>query len=106
MLFKVYSKFVLQSVPWNKAYFIKRHFNSKTQENELKSDTNINWQDCQQYGKYFKIIVNFGQGTRANKSFCERNRIPIRGHTFVGYSKTPDWFFKENFFKKGNYVTK
>jgi hypothetical protein len=25
------------------AYFIKRHFNSKTQENELKSDAIINW---------------------------------------------------------------
>ena len=34
--------------PMKLAYFIKRHFNSKTQENELKSDAIINWQDCQQ----------------------------------------------------------
>jgi GH35 family endo-1,4-beta-xylanase len=31
--------------------------------------------------------------------------IPLRGHTFVWYSQTPDWFFRENF-GGGNYVSK
>ena len=84
------------------ADFIKRHFKSKTSEKELKSDAIISQQGCQQYGKSFKTIVNFGQ----DNSFYERNWIKLKGHTFADYFKTPDWFFKENFSQKGNYVTK
>ena len=87
------------------ADFIKKHFNSITPENELKPDAIISQQGCQQNGKNVETIVNFGQGTRATLSFCEKNKIPLRGHTFVWYSQTPDWFFKENFNSGGNYVS-
>ena len=88
------------------AEFIKKHFNSITPENELKPDSILSQQGCQQYGNNVNTIVNFGQGTRATLSFCERNRIPLRGHTFVWYSQTPDWFFRENFNQYGNYVSR
>ena len=88
------------------ADFIKKHFNSITPENELKPDSILSQQGCQQQGKNVETIVNFGQGTRATLSFCEKNKIPLRGHTFVWYSQTPDWFFRDNFSQNGNYVTK
>ena len=38
--------------------------------------------------------------------FCEQNKIPLRGHTFVWHGQTPEWLFKENFDTNGNFVSK
>ena len=86
--------------------FIKQHFNSITPENELKPDSILNQGACQQQGNNVNTQVNFGQGTSATLKFCEQNGIALRGHTFVWYSQTPDWFFRQNFNQGGNYVTK
>ena len=88
------------------ADFIKKHFNSITPENELKPDSILNQQACQQQGNNVNTQVSFGQGTSATLKFCESNGIPLRGHTFVWYSQTPDWFFRQNFQQGGNYVSK
>ena len=88
------------------ADFIKKHFNSITPENELKPDSILNQQACQQQGNNVNTQVYFGQGTSATLKFCESNGIPLRGHTFVWYSQTPDWFFRQNFQQGGNYVSK
>ena len=88
------------------ASFIKRHFNSITPENELKPDAIINQQACQQRGNNVNTQVVFNSGTRAILKFCQDNGIALRGHTFVWYSQTPDWFFRENFQSYGNYVNK
>ena len=88
------------------ANFIKKHFNSITPENELKPDSILNQQACQQQGNNVNTQVYFGQGTSATLKFCQDNGIPLRGHTFVWYSQTPDWFFRENFNQGGNYVSK
>ena len=87
------------------AEFIKKHFNSITPENELKPDSIINQQACQSQGNNVNTQVRFGSGTQTTLKFCEDNGIPLRGHTFVWYSQTPDWFFKENFNSGGNYVS-
>ena len=86
--------------------FIKKHFNSITPENELKPDAIINQQACQSQGNNVNTQVVFNSGTQTTLKFCEDNGIPLRGHTFVWYSQTPDWFFKENFNSGGNYVSK
>ena len=86
--------------------FIKQHFNSITPENELKPDSILNQGACQQQGNNVNTQVNFGQGTSATLKFCEQNGIALRGHTFVWYSQTPDWFFRQNFQQGGNYVSK
>ena len=88
------------------ADFIKKHFNSITPENELKPDSIINQQASQQFGNNVNTQVVFNQGTQATLRFCEQNKIPLRGHTFVWYSQTPDWFFRQNFQGNGNYVSK
>ena len=36
--------------------------------------------------------------------YCEENEIPISPGTFVYYSQTPSWFFKENFKDNAPYV--
>ena len=88
------------------ASFIKKHFNSITPENELKPDAIINQQACQQNGRNVETQVVFNQGTRATLAFCQNNGIALRGHTFVWYSQTPDWFFRENFNSWGSYVSR
>ena len=88
------------------ANFITKHFNSITPENELKPDSILNQQACQQQGNNVNTQVYFGQGTSSTLKFCEQNGIPLRGHTFVWYSQTPDWFFRQNFQQGGNYVSK
>ena len=88
------------------ANFIKKHFNSITPENELKPDSILNQQGCQQQGNNVNTQVYFGQGTSATLKFCADNGISLRGHTFVWYSQTPDWFFRQNFNQGGNYVSK
>ena len=88
------------------ANFIKKHFNSITPENELKPDSILNQQACQQQGNNVNTQVYFGQGTSATLKFCQDNGIPLRGHTFVWYSQTPDWFFRQNFQQGGKNVSK
>jgi endo-1,4-beta-xylanase len=38
--------------------------------------------------------------------YCVKNNIPLRAHTLVWHSQTPEWFFKENYDAKGEYVSK
>ena len=87
------------------ADFIKKHFNSITPENELKPDALIDQQACQQRGNNVNTQISLNRAARTLK-FCEDNNIGVRGHTFVWYSQTPDWFFKENFSSNGAYVSK
>lgn len=88
------------------ADFIKKHFNSITPENELKPDSILDQNGSKQRGQNVNTQVYFGSGTSQTLKFCEDNGISLRGHTFVWYSQTPEWFFKENFDNSGNWVSK
>ena len=83
------------------ASFIKKHFNSITPENELKPDSLLK----QGSSDNTRCNVSLANAAKTLK-FCEDNNIGVRGHTFVWYSQTPDWFFRENFSTNGNYVSK
>ncbi len=85
--------------------FILKHFNSITPENELKPESIIDQVACQQKGNNVNTQVNLS-GAAQTLKFCEDNGLGVRGHTFVWYSQTPDWFFKENFSSSGAYVSK
>ncbi|MBE6861464.1 MAG: hypothetical protein E7497_00995 [Ruminococcus sp.] len=87
------------------ADFIKKHFNSITPENALKPEAIIDKTACQQRGNNVNTQINLSQAASTLK-FCEQNGIGVRGHTFVWYSQTPDWFFRENFSDNGAYVSK
>ena len=79
--------------------FIKNHFNSITPENALKPDSIINQGAC----SGTNTAISLGSVASTMK-FCQDNGIAMRGHTFVWYSQTPDWFFRENFNGNGGYV--
>lgn len=87
------------------ADFIKNNYNSITPENDLKPEALIDQAACQQYGNNVNTQVRFNSNAKAILGFCEENGISLRGHTFVWYSQTPDWFFRENFSNTGAYVS-
>ncbi len=84
--------------------FIKKHFNSITPENELKPDSLLQQQASIQGGDNNRAAVSLSRAAQTLK-FCEDNNIGVRGHTFVWYSQTPDWFFREGFQSNGAYVS-
>ncbi len=84
--------------------FILKHFNSITPENALKPEAIIDKTASQQRGNNVNTQITLNQAASTLK-FCEDNNIGVRGHTFVWYSQTPDWFFRENFSENGAYVS-
>lgn len=85
--------------------FILKHFNSITPENELKPDALLQQQASIQGGDNNHAVISLDRAAQTLK-FCEDNGLGLRGHTFVWYSQTPDWFFKEGFQSNGAYVSK
>lgn len=90
----------------NAQHFINHHFNSITPENELKPDAILDQAASQQQGNNVNPIVKIGQQAYYILKFCSENGIPVRGHTLVWHSQTPDWLFREGFNNWGNYVSR
>ena len=84
---------------------VKFHFNSITPENELKPDATLNQTQSQNVGNNVNPQVQLSNGARTILKWCSDNKIPVRGHTLVWHSQTPDWFFIEKFASTGNYVS-
>lgn len=90
---------------------VEKHFNeSITFGNELKPDFVLDKAATLAY-----MEANGGDQTnpqisltnaKALLNYCRDNNIPVRGHTLVWHSQTPDWFFKENFSDDGDWVSK
>ena len=75
--------------------FIKKNYNSITCENEMKPDSIVKGVN----GDNVNISL---QSADQILKFAEQNGIGVRGHTFVWYSQTPEFLFKDN----GSYVSK
>ena len=79
---------------------ILKDCNSIECENEMKPDATL----VQSQSTDSNIAVTLS-GAAAIMDFCVQNNIAMRGHTFVWYSQTPTWFFKENFDANGAWVS-
>ncbi len=88
---------------------ILKHFNSITAGNEMKPDSVLNKAACQAYveetGDDTVPQISFG-AAKPLLNYCRNNNVPMRIHTLVWHSQTPDWFFKENYADDGEWVSK
>lgn len=88
---------------------IAKHFSgSLTAGNEMKPDAVLNQAACQAYfeetGDDTVPQISFG-AAKPFLNYCQKNNIPVRIHTLVWHSQTPDWFFKEGYDKDGDWVS-
>lgn len=88
---------------------IAKHINSITFGNELKPDFVLDQAATLAYleetGDQTNPQISLAKADRQLR-YCAENGLPVRGHTLVWHSQTPDWFFKENFDANGDWVTK
>ena len=89
---------------------VEKHFSgSITLGNEMKPDAVINKNNTLAYleetGDDENPQVTFS-AAKSVLDYCNKNNIPVRIHTLVWHSQTPDWFFKENYADDGAFVSK
>lgn len=89
---------------------VEKHFNkSVTVGNEMKPDSVLNKTACQEYfketGDDETPQISFA-AAKPVLNYCRKNKIPVRIHTLVWHSQTPDWFFKEGYDDSGEWVSK
>lgn len=89
---------------------VEKHFNkSVTVGNEMKPDSVLNKAACQEYfketGDDETPQISFA-AAKPVLNYCRKNNIPVRIHTLVWHSQTPDWFFKEGYEDDGEWVSK
>ncbi len=89
---------------------VEKHFyQSLTCGNEMKPDAVLNKAACQAYaeetGDDTVPQISFS-AAKPLLNYCKKNNVPVRIHTLVWHSQTPDWFFKENYADDGEWVSK
>lgn len=89
---------------------VEKHFGgSITVGNEMKPDSVLNQSACIAYyeetGDDETPQVSFS-AAKPILNYCRNNNIPVRIHTLVWHSQTPDWFFKEGYDNDGEWVSK
>ena len=86
---------------------IKDNFNSITAENEGKPEQILDQEACKELAKTDNTQVAITiKPFEKLYDFAEANHIGIRHHTFVWYSQTPGWFFKDNYDNSGQQASK
>ncbi|MBR4626530.1 MAG: endo-1,4-beta-xylanase [Ruminococcus sp.] len=87
----------------------KHFFQSITVGNQLKPDYVLNEAATKAYleetGDDTTPQISFG-AAKAVLDYCQKNNIPVRLHTLVWHSQTPEWFFKEDYDASKPYVSK
>lgn len=86
----------------DKSSWVLKHFNSFTAENNMKPDSILDKAASQTSGA---LKLNFDKSDEYYE-YAKTNQIPLRGHTLVWHSQTPDWFFKVGFKDDGALVTR
>ncbi|SFX12827.1 endo-1,4-beta-xylanase [Ruminococcus sp. XPD3002] len=89
---------------------VEKHFgDSVTVGNQMKPDSVLNQSATLKYleetGDDENPQVSFS-AAKPILNYCRKNNIPVRVHTLVWHSQTPEWFFKEDYKADGKYVSK
>lgn len=88
---------------------VEKHFSgSITVGNEMKPDSVLNQAACKAYyeetGDDTDPQISFS-AAKPVLNYCQEHNIPVRIHTLVWHSQTPDWFFKEGYADDGAWVS-
>lgn len=83
---------------------IKENFNSITMENEMKPESLLDWEGSEK-SKDGMPAIKEETLEKALKAAREAG-IPLRGHTLVWHSQTPEWFFSKKYDPSKGYVDK
>ncbi|MBQ5339390.1 MAG: endo-1,4-beta-xylanase [Oscillospiraceae bacterium] len=84
---------------------VLKHFNSLTLGNELKPEALLDAKKMQASGSETDVSVNL-QGADKLLTFAKENHLPVRGHTLVWHSQTPDWFFRKGYKEGGEWASR
>ncbi len=89
---------------------VAKHFSgSLTAGNEMKPQFVLGQAANQKYAEENDDDTNPQVNFSAAKpmlNYCRKYKIPVRVHTLVWHSQTPDWFFKEGYKDDGEWVSK
>ena len=88
---------------------VQKHFGeSITVGNQMKPDYVLNKDATLKYleetGDDETPQISFSQA-KPVLNYARKYGIPVRVHTLVWHSQTPEWFFKENYDEKADYVS-
>lgn len=83
---------------------IKENFNSITMKNEMKPESLLDWEGSEK-SKDGMPAIKEETLEKALKAAQEAG-IPLRGHTLVWHSQTPEWFFSKKYDPSKGYVDK
>jgi len=83
----------------------KKHFNSCTMTNLMKSAYILDQQGSQKSAKEGdgSPVLSY-ECIDPTLEWCQENGMRMRGHTLVWHVQAPDWFFRQGYDDKGEYV--
>lgn len=85
----------------------KKEFSSCTMTNLMKPVYILNQQESiKNYENGNKEPVLKYHNIDQTLKFCMENKLPVRGHTLVWHTQTPEWFFREGYRSDGKYVSR
>ena len=84
---------------------VKKHFNSFTFGNELKPESLLDQTKTAASGSETDVVVSL-KGAEKLFDFARENKLPVRGHTLVWHSQTPDWFFRKGYKAGGEWASR
>lgn len=83
----------------------RKHFNSCTMTNLMKSAYILNQQGSQKSAKEGdgSPVLSY-ECIDPTLEWCRENGMQMRGHTLVWHAQAPDWFFRQGYDNNGEYV--
>ena len=84
---------------------VRKHFNSCTMTNLMKSSYILDQKGSQDSAREGDGSPVLSYDTiDPTLEWCQANGMQMRGHTLVWHAQAPDWFFREGYSDKGQYV--